>query len=95
MSEACLASRVPALDQRQEDLVDDLGEDGVRHGGDSVCHVLVAEQCRRHGGDLGVQRLRRGLAAGHRPAEERKPRRLVGTAALSRAAQFGEEFRSG
>ena len=45
-----------AADERQEDLVDDLGQDVVGHGRDAACHVLVAQQCRRRGGDTSGSR---------------------------------------
>jgi hypothetical protein len=63
------ADRGPAVDQRQEDLVNDLGEDGVWYSRDAARHVLVAQQRRRRGSNSGVQCLRRGLADSAERAE--------------------------
>lgn len=42
VSAACLVPGVAAVDERQEDLVDDLGQDVVGYGRDAAGHVLVA-----------------------------------------------------
>jgi hypothetical protein len=66
VSAAGRALGVTPADERQEDLVDDLGQDVVGHGRDAAGHVLVAQQCRRRGGDPDARtagRLADGLRA--------------------------------